>query len=307
MILVTGGSGVMGSVLVREFRKMGKRVRALVMPGDPTVSRIVGCGCEIWNGDVTDRQNLADICQGVATVFHLAAVIIAPDDAVFQRTNVEGTRALVAEARKAGVRHFIHVSSASVTYTHPTPYSLSKRAAEELVRDSGLDFTIVRPTLVYGSSGGQEFDMYLDYLKKFPIVPFIGSGCALKRPVFVGDVISGLLSLADAKNTFGKTYNFSGGEAISMLAFSRLCLKLLGRPGKPIVRLPVIFFRVMARLMKLFMKNPTLKWQTIAGIIQDANLDPAPAMADLGYHPAKVTEKLPECFPRRQTKNLEKS
>ena len=166
------------------------------------------------------------------------------------------------------------------------------------MRLSGLNFTIVRPTLVYGASGGQEFDLYLDYLKKFPFVPFIGSGRARKRPVFVEDIRAGLMALEGAKIAYGKTYNFSGGEAITMLDFSRLCLRLLGQARKPILRLPVFLFRLAARLMKLVMKNPVLKWQTIAGIIQDANLDPASAMADLGYCPAKVSEKLPECFPR---------
>jgi nucleoside-diphosphate-sugar epimerase len=298
VILITGGSGVMGSVLVREFCKKGRPVRALVMPGDPTASRIIGCGCDIRYGDIADRRSLEGICQGVETVFHLAAVIIAPDEAVFQAINVEGTRALVEEAKEAGVGHFIYVSSASVTYPHSTPYSLSKCAAEEIVRHSGLNFTIVRPTLVYGASGGQEFDLYLDYLTWFPVVPFIGGGRALKRPVFVEDVRAGLMALDGADIAHGRTYNFSGGEAITMLAFSRLCLKLLGRPDKPLLRLPVWFFRAAAWLMKLTMKNPVLKWQTIAGVIQDANLDPAAAMADLGYRPARVSEKLPECFPR---------
>jgi len=298
MILITGGSGVMGSVLVREFCRKGRPVRALVMPGDPTASRIAGCGCEIRYGDIGDRRSLEGICRGVETVFHLAAVIISPDEAVFRAINVEGTRALIAEAKKEGVRHFIHVSSASVTYPHPTPYSLSKRAAEEIVRSSGLNFTIVRPTLVYGASGGQEFDLYLDYLKRFPVVPFIGGGRALKRPVFVDDVRRGLMALDGAEISYGKTYNFSGGEAITMLAFSRLCLRLLGRPHKLLLRLPVWFFKATAWLMRFTMKNPVLKWQTIAGIIQDANLDPAAAMADLGYLPAKVSEKLPACFPR---------
>jgi nucleoside-diphosphate-sugar epimerase len=298
MILVTGGSGVMGSVLVREFCKQGRAVRALVMPGDPSVSRLNGCGCEIRYGDIVDRHSLAGICRDVDTVFHLAAVIVAADEAVFQAVNVEGTKSLVEEARRAGVGHFIYVSSASVTYPHPTPYSRSKRNAEEIVRRSGLNFTIVRPTLVYGASGGQEFDLYLDYLKKFPVVPFIGSGRALKRPVFVDDIRSGLMALEGAKIAHGKTYNFSGGEAITMLDFSRLCLRLLETARKPIVRLPVFFFRLAARLMKLVMKNPVLKWQTIAGIIQDANLDPASAMADLGYNPSRVGEKLPSCFPR---------
>jgi NADH dehydrogenase len=175
---------------------------------------------------------------------------------------------------------------------------LSKSKAEEIVKFSGLNFTIVRPTLVYGERGGLEFDMYLEYLQKYPFVPFIGPGKALKRPVYVGDVISGLVALNDKKKTYKKTYNLSGAEAISIRQFSVICLKLLGKGKKPIVSLPVGLCMFIAKIMARFMKNPPLKWQVIAGITQDANLDPGQAMEDLGYCPAKVTEGLPKCFPR---------
>jgi nucleoside-diphosphate-sugar epimerase len=300
MILITGASGVMGSVLVRALCKKGFPVRACVMPRDPFVSRIEGVCNDIWYGDISRKISIAGIGKGVRTVYHLAAVILTPHSLDFERINAEGTRNLIEESRWAGVRHFIYVSSASVVYPQPTPYSLSKCKAEEMVRNSGLNYTIIRPTLVYGPSGGMEFDKYLDYLLKFPFVPFIGSGKALKRPVFVDDIIAGLVAVNECPKTYGKTYHFSGGEKISMLDFTSLCLRLLNKPQKPIVHLPVWLCRLIAWCMRLFMKDPPLKWQTIAGIIQDANCDPALAMGDLGYHPAKVSECLPKCFPRKK-------
>jgi nucleoside-diphosphate-sugar epimerase len=299
MILVTGASGVMGSVLVSRLHEKGLPVRACVLPGDPLVGRIRGLCRDIRFGDVAEKSSITGICSGVTTVYHLAAVILSPEEDVFERVNVVGTRNLVDEARRAGVGHFIYVSSASVTYPRPTPYSISKRKAEDFVTNSGLRYTIVRPTLVYGPSGGQEFDKYLDYLAKFPFVPFIGNGRAMKRPVFVDDVNDGLAAVCGRAESYGKTYNVSGGEAISMLDFTRLCLRLLGTPRKPVIRFPVGLCRLAALIMRLFAKDPPLKWQTIAGIIQDANLDPSLAMEDLGYSPAKVTDMLPKCFPRK--------
>jgi nucleoside-diphosphate-sugar epimerase len=300
MILVTGGSGAMGSVLVRELHKRGELVRVCVAPGDPFVSRISDAVADICYADITKKVSLAGMCKGVKTVYHLAAVIVSSDDREFERVNTDGTRNIVEEAQWAGVRHFIYVSSASVTYPAPTPYSLSKRKAEEIVTCSGLNYTIIRPTLVYGERGGLEFDLYLDYLKKYPIVPFIGRGAALKRPVYVGDIIAGLIALHGKKKTYGKTYNFSGAEAMSIRQFSRLCLKLLNKGAKPIVALPVSLCMIIAEILARVMKNPPLKWQVIAGITQDANLDPSSAMEDLGYRPAKISERLPQCFPRKK-------
>jgi Nucleoside-diphosphate-sugar epimerases len=298
MILVTGGSGAMGSVLVRELHKRGELVRVCVAPGDPFVSRISDVVADLCYADITKKVGLAGICKGIKTVYHLAAVIVSNDESVFDRVNAEGTRNIVEEAHWAGVQHFIYVSSASVTYPAPTPYSLSKRKAEEIVKGSGLNYTIIRPTLVYGERGGLEFDMYLDYLIKFPIVPFIGAGRSLKRPVYVGDVITGLIALLGKKKTFKKTYNFSGAEALSIRQFSELCLKLLNKGNKPVIPLPVGLCMALAKILARVMKNPPLTWQVIAGITQDANLDPSSATEDFGYCPAKVSQRLPKCFPR---------
>jgi NADH dehydrogenase len=299
VILVTGGTGAMGSVLVRMLAQQQVKVRVLCMPGDPFTSRVKDIVADIRYADITNKVDIRNVCEGVKIVYHLAAIIISKDENLFDKINVEGTRNIVEEAAGAGVGHFIYVSSASVTYPAPTPYSLSKRRAEDIVRNSGLAYTILRPTLVYGEKGGQEFDMYLNYLKKFPVVPFIGNGVPLKRPVHVEDVNSGLLAVRDNGRTLGKTYNLSGGEAISMIDFTKLCLNLMGMGRKPIIRLPVWLCKTIAVLMKLVMSDPPLKWQVIAGITQDANLDPSEAVADLGYKPKKVTEWLPKVFPRK--------
>jgi len=300
MILVTGGTGAMGSVLVRELSKLGKRMRVVCMPHDPFVSRVKDCAADLKYADVSKPLDCAGICDGVKTVYHLAAIIISRDESAFQRINVEGTRNIVEQAVKAKVDHFIYVSSASVVYPDPTPYSRSKRAAEDIVVKSGLPHTIIRPTLVYGEKGGQEFDMYLHYLGKFPAVPFIGNGGSLKRPVYVEDVTKGLLALSDNRAVLGKTYNFSGAEALSIRDFSRLCLKCMGMDRKPMVFVPVWLCVFIAWVMGLVMKDPPLKWQVIAGITQDANLDPSEAMKDLGYAPRRVSEWLPKVFPRNK-------
>src|SRR5919199_3270174 len=108
MILVTGGAGVMGSRLVRGLVEKGERVRVLDRPG----TRLDGVDVDLRHGDVTDPSTLRGVFDGVKTVYHLAAVLIAYDPRVFQKVNVEGTRNVVNEAIHAGVEHFILVSSA---------------------------------------------------------------------------------------------------------------------------------------------------------------------------------------------------
>jgi nucleoside-diphosphate-sugar epimerase len=296
MILVTGAGGVMGQRLVRGLVERGFRVRCLVLPGDSSARELGRLGAELREGNVEEPATLAGLCDGVHTVYHLAAVIISWDQDVFRRVNLEGTANVVASARDAGVRHFIYVSSASVTYPERTPYAESKLAAERLVTRESFEHTIVRPTLVYDVVGGQEFAMFRSYLERFPVVPFIGDGKALKRPVWAGDVVDGLLRLADNPKSYGKLYNFSGGEAISMLDLARLILEHRGKSGR-FLHVPVPLCMAVARAARLFMERPPLTTSAIAGIVNDANLDPAEACSDLGYRPLGVREGFARCFP----------
>jgi nucleoside-diphosphate-sugar epimerase len=297
-VLVTGAAGVMGARLVARLRREGHHVRALVLPHDRLRTRIEPLGCEIYEGDVSDAATLPGLCDDIDTVYHLAAVIISHDASVFERINRLGTSNLVAESVRSRVRHFIYVSSASVTYPRRTPYAESKLAAERVVQAAApqLAYTIVRPTLVYEPGGGQELMMFLDYLRRFPVVPFIGAGRAIKRPVWSEDVVDGLLRLADNPKALGKTYNFSGAEPISMRALASLLLEHLDRP-RPILPVPVPLCRALALAMRLVSARPPLTSSAIAGIVNDADLDPGEAMRDLGYRPLGVREGFQRCFP----------
>ncbi len=299
MVVITGGTGVMGRALVKRFNAQGERVRVFSLPHDPGVPAVREMGAEVREGDIARGDDVAGLCEGASTVYHLAAVIIAFDDAVYERVNIGGTRNIVADAARHGAAHLVHVSSASVVYPQTTAYSRSKRACEGIVRESGLRYTIVRPTLAYDAYGGEELNAFLDYLSRFPVVPFIGAGGAVKRPVYVEDIVDGLVRLHGNERAVGKCYNFSGAERITMRRFARLCLRLQGRENKPIVPLPVWTCRMMAAAMKLCMRRPPLRWPVIAGVTQDADLDPASAVEEIGYTPSRVSEKLPSCFPRR--------
>jgi nucleoside-diphosphate-sugar epimerase len=301
--LITGAAGVMGARLVERVRDAGWQVRALVLPGDPLRSRALALGCDVREGDVSQAASLAGLCEGVDTVYHLAAVIVSHDDRMFRRINRDGTENLVHEAMRASVRHFIYVSSASVTYPRRTPYAESKLEAEAMVRSAtGLAYTIVRPTLVYERGGGQELMMFLDYLRRFPVVPFIGTGRALKRPVWSGDVVDGLARLLGNPTALGKTYNLSGAEAISMLELAQLLLAHHGLK-RPFVHVPVPLCRALAWLAALLMKRPPLTLSAIAGVVNDADLDPSLAMGELGYRPLGVREGFQRCFPNASKAN----
>jgi nucleoside-diphosphate-sugar epimerase len=296
MILVTGGLGVMGSTLVKGLVDRGFKVRVLDN-SDRFRSRLDGYDVDIRIGDITKPETLAGCFDGVETVYHLAAVLIVYDPSLFQKINVGGTRTVIDASIKAGVKHFILVSSASVTYQHTTPYSLSKRETERMIKEqTAMKWTIVRPTLAYNESGGEEFNMFLAYLKKYPFVPFIGAGQALKRPVHCDDLMNGFLAIVGNPKAYGKTYAFSGGEAIAIRDMAKLMLKHAGQE-KVFITIPIPICRLVAFFAEKLQKKPILTWNAIAGVMQDANLDNSEARADLDYQPISFREGLQRSYP----------
>jgi NADH dehydrogenase len=300
MILVTGGAGVMGSRLVRGLVEKGEKVRVLTLPNDPFVeSRLkdLGDAVEVRYGDVSNAETLEGVFDGVKTTYHLAAILINKNPEMFEKINVNGTRNILEGSIAAGAEHFVFVSSASVVYPFTTPYSLSKRQCEEMVQaQDAMKWTIVRPTLAYNEFGGEEFMMFQDYLLKYPVVPFIGSGRALKRPVHVDDLMHGFLAIPGNEKSYGKIYAFSGGEAIPIWDLAKLMLRHQG-VRKPFLPLPIILCQGIEQIMRRTMEKPPLTWNAIAGVMQDANLDNSQAREDLGYNPIGVREGLQKCFP----------
>jgi len=296
VILVTGGAGVLGSRLVRALVGAGNRVRVLTLPGDPNTARLADVSCEIVFGDVADAATLAGAFDGIGTVYHLAAIIIARDDAEYLRVNVGGVRNAVDAALSAGVEHFVYVSSAAALHPDGSAYARSKKEGERLVKSQPrMHTTIVRPTLIYERGGAQEIMLFLAALRRFPIVPFVGSGSARKSPVYADDIVKGLAAIAGNTATYGKEYAFSGGETITIRELGELLLAVHGEK-RLFVPIPVPLCRLAAVALELLMKDPPLTRYGISRIVEDAALDHSLAREDLGYDPIGVREGLARCY-----------
>ena len=299
MILVTGGTGVMGMRLVDKLLASGNRIRVLALPGDPSAEILKHKNIEICFGDITDFNSIENICLNIETVFHLAAIILSPlNPDLFWKINYHGTKNLIQAAEKSGVQHFIYASSASVTYPITNEYAKSKKSAEELLIHSSIPhYTIVRPTLAYEDGGAAEIVHFINYLKKFSIIPFIGKGDALKSPVYVEDIIKGFVNIHGNAKAYGCIYNFSGGEQLTLKEMARRLLEHMGKE-KRFLHIPVPLCRLLTLVSLLISglskKQPLLTYQTITGVTQHANLDNSKAIADLNYHPRPFSEGIKE-------------
>jgi NADH dehydrogenase len=268
----------------------GHAVRALCLPGDPAAARAHAMGVETASGNIVDAASLPPALAGVTIVYHLAAVVLAPGrPEIFRRINAEGTRNLVAAAEAEGVSHFIYVSSVSVAYPRGNAYARSKAEGEAYVKGAArMRWTIIRPSLAYEDGGAAEFMAFVGHLRRGRSVWLPAGGRARKRPVHVEDLAAGFAALPGNPVAFGKTYVFSGSEALSLREMAERLLGHMGRP-KPIRGLPAwICLGAVAAgwLLAKATRRPTFfTWQTYTGLVQDADFPPDLACAELGFAP----------------------
>ncbi len=175
LLAITGGTGFLGShVLEQALAEGGQRPLALTrrMGGAHYAG---GKPQPLWiEGTLADPAALAMLVEGADAVLHVAGAVNVPTREAFAEANIAGTQRLVDAARAAGVRRFIHVSSLAAREPGLSAYGWSKAGAEEVVRESGLDWTIVRPPAIYGPRDADMAEMFR--AAKLGVVPVPPAG-----------------------------------------------------------------------------------------------------------------------------------
>lgn len=190
VIALTGGTGFVGSHVIDWALAAGIRLRALTrrpQPGRAGVTWIAGA--------LDDSASLSEMMRGADAVLHVAGAVDAPDRDAFAAANIEGTRAMIAAARAAGKRRFVHVSSLSAREPRLSDYGWSKEQAEHVVAASNLDWTVVRPSGVFGPRDTETLPLFQFAARH--IVPLPPSG-GRSSWIFAPDLADLLVRLATA-------------------------------------------------------------------------------------------------------------
>lgn len=212
-VLVTGGSGVVGQSTVTALIKRGHTVR-LLSRGAAEDVKAWPVGVEAWPGDLSTPASIHGSADGCQAVVHLVGIVDeTPPDRTFQRVNIEGTRAMVGEATRAGCGRFVFVSSLGAD-TGTSPYHRSKAAAEAIVREQRAEWVIIRPGAVYGP-GDEHLSLMLRMVRTLPVVPSIGDGSQRFQPIWHEDLAAGLAISVDRPGIIGRELEVGGREIIT--------------------------------------------------------------------------------------------
>lgn len=191
VIAVTGGTGFVGSHFLDSALAEGHELRALARRAQPERAGIT------WVEGALDKPDSLDVlAEGADAVVHIAGVINAPDRAGFAEGNIEGTRAMIAAAERAGVRRFVQVSSLAAREPALSDYGWSKAEADTLLMASSLDWTIVRPPAIFGPRDNELLELFK--LTRWHVIPLPPAGGRMSL-IAVEDLVR-LLSLLPASN-----------------------------------------------------------------------------------------------------------
>ncbi len=293
MILVTGGTGVLGSAIVAELQKQGQSVAVLGRDA-AKIQRVFGDGVEARSGDVTHPETLAPAMAGIDTVINTVQFPTSPVEVprrgwTFEQVDYQGTVNQVDAAKGAGVRRFVYVSAVGADANGPKHWFRYKAMAEEHLQNSGVEWTIVRPTWIYGPRD-HSLNRLLGFSKFLPFIPFFGDGKQDMQPVFIDDVGRVVTEAARAPEAANQLFELGGPEVMSMNQVMQTGLQVMGRK-RLILHQPLVLGRLIGSLLSLQpLITPTLTADAVDFISRPATADNTNLMSVLK----------PELTPLRQ-------
>jgi uncharacterized protein YbjT (DUF2867 family) len=227
-ILVTGGTGFVGGHVIHALRAEERPVRALVRDLRKA-GRLAGWGCELVEGDVTDAASLRRAVEGCQAVVHLVAIRRGSQEE-FERVMSQATRDLVAAARDAGVQRFVLMSAAGTSEQTAAvvPYFRAKWEMEKAVRESGLEFTIFRPSFIFGRDGG-ALPLFVKQVRYSPVTPVIGAGLSRIQPIWVEDVAAYFAAGVEKPEAANRSFDLGGPNVVTWNELYERIAKVLGK------------------------------------------------------------------------------
>lgn len=248
-LLVTGATGFVGTHVVNALLRRGHEVAVLARDPDRARSRY-NRPVERLRGDLADPATLARAVGGRDAVIHLVGIIHETRTQTFDRVHRVAVENVVASMKSAGLRRLLHMSAMGTSSDSPSEYGRSKAAGEAVVRESGLDWTIFRPSIIFGPGDG-FVSLLAPIIAKNPLfIPVIGKGETKFQPVSVYDVARVYCDALEKPETIGRTFEVGGPEILTLNEIYREIATAIGKRRKPLLHLPVWWGRILARVFE---------------------------------------------------------
>lgn len=272
-ILVLGASGNIGSSLVKRLGRLAHNVSVLVR-SDSAAASFSESGVQVFKGDLEDSEAIKPAMENVDVVINTSYIVFARN---ILRAALESS---------AGVKRILYIGSTGIYTSLPSRSASNKRSAEEMIRNSSIPYTILRPTMVYGTAGDRNIFRLISFLYRFKFFPVFGNGENLMQPVYINDVIEAIISALNTPGTIRKSYDIGGRDAITYNDLIDTTALKLGKKIKKL-HLPMGPSLWLARVAKG--RFPVSEEQ-ILRLNENKDVEISAASCDFGYKPISFNE-----------------
>ena len=291
VVLVTGGTGFLGRAVIRQLSQADYRVRTLMRPSRRSPELPAGIPIEVAISSLLDKRGVRAAMVGVNSVVHVAGAERSGLETALRAVDVEGTRVLVEAARQAGVSRLIYISHLGAEPSSAYPALRAKALAESSIRKSGLPYTIIRSSLIYGE--GDRFTtslaMMLGVSPGFFLLP--GDANTAIQPIWVEDLATCVTWSLEEKAMIGQTYEVGGPEFLTLRRVVELVMQATGS-HRWLVSASPLYLRGITWLIQRVLPSPPLTtfWFDYLASSRTASLDALPRI--FGLKPSMMIDRL---------------
>lgn len=296
MILITGATGYIGRHLVARLAQDGEHPRCLVRDVKRAAQILPAGQVVLAQGDTTRADTLASALQGVDTVVHAAFITADHKQSQgnhYYETNVQGTANLIKAAEAMGVARIIEMSGLGTRPDKPGTYMQGRYEAERMLKESGLNWTIIQPSVLFGKDA-PFIKGLTDLIRTSPVVPLIGGGKIQFQPIYVEDVVTVILKvLHEPERTNHKTFTIGGPEYYTFTQIIDLLLHTMHK-NRIKAPAPTPLVGIGAAVMEAVLPRPPLTKAAMTLFTFDNITDIHSVERDFGFEPMAFSKFLAE-------------
>lgn len=265
MILVTGGTGFVGSHLIKRLASERIQTRCLARKTSD-IGKLQEPGIEVAYGDILDKESLKKAVEDVETVIHLVGIIVEKKGATFEIIHTQGTKNLVEVSKVAGVQRFVYISALGARENARSRYHKTKWEAEKAVINSKMEYVIFRPSIMIGE-GGEFITMLSKIVRRASIIPII-DGESKVQPIYVENTVDCIIkSLTDPKTT-NHIFEIAGPDQITYKELFLTLMEVLDI-DRPTFQIPITFMWPAAYFLERVMEKSPITTQQLIMLQED--------------------------------------
>ncbi len=278
LVVVTGATGFTGPYVVRALRRRFPDVtlRCLVRPTSNRRSLLDAGVTEFAVGDLRDVESLRRAFEHADTLVNVASLGFDWNEALFEA--ISGSP----------LRRGVFISTTAILTRLPVASKAIRERGEALVMTSGLQWTILRPTMIYGTARDRNISRLIRFVERSPVIPLV-AGHAQQQPIHVEDVATAVAAALASRSTIERTYNLAGHSPMSLEQLITTVTATMGL-RRFIIPVPTPIVRALVAIYALVSRSPKLRVEQINRLGEDKSTDYTAAAADFGFEPMRFED-----------------